>query len=627
MAGVSKVSRVAESEWQPSDGISLDKQTLAIVKSSGSAAIIAGPGAGKTELLAQRASFLLQTDRCPAPRRILAISFKRDAAKNLTERVRARIGPDLARRMDSFTFDAFSKGLVDRFSSAIPQWCRPERNYKIVFPRAQDWRLVTDSLQNGVNGQQLGGSHTRLNGSSIFPLASPAPSTALDTAVLEWWKRSIGAKPSQLTFGMIATLAITILRHNPMICAALRQTYSHVFLDEFQDTTVSQYELLLEAFGGTGVIATAVGDTKQKIMTWAGALPESFNPFIEHFTAQPRTLVMNFRSNSRIVEIINVLANQIEAEALPVVAARQDDAVPSVSDGVISYSSSAEEASDLASWVKNEVQVHARRPEDFLFLVRQLPLLVEENLGPAFQAKGLVLRNEARPIGGLQIQELMTEPLSDLVIALIQMAYDDRENGPFQRVWDLLSRPFGLDEDRPESQLRLEGAMRTAVATARGLSASGVPADVNFEEFVEAISSQIGNHVLKQLSPDYEETERYSGVKASIAAFFRECAKSAQTWPQLIASYLGREQVKLMTIHKSKGLEAHTVVFLHLQDSGFNQYAEMEEEKFSVFVAASRARERLFVTKTPGSVARTEPLWKMLQAAAIPELEKLGPNS
>lgn len=620
------MTRISEADWQPSDGISLDEQTLAIVKAPGSAAIIAGPGAGKTELLAQRASYLLQTDRCPAPRRILAISFKRDAARNLTERVHARVGQELANRLDSYTFDAFSKGLVDRFSSAIPLWCRPDRNYKIVFPRAQDWRLVTDALQNGTNGQQLERAHTRLSGSSIFPINPPGALSALDAAVLEWWNRSIAATPSQLTFGMISTLAITILRHNPLIHSALRQTYSHVFLDEFQDTTGPQYGLLLEAFGGSEIVATAVGDTKQKIMTWAGALPESFTPFIEHFAAEPRSLVTNFRSNSRIVKIINVLAAQIEPEALPISSARPDDEIPAVSDGVISYATKSDEAQDLASWVKSEVQEQARRPEEFLFLVRQLPVPVEEQLGPAFQSEGLVLRNEARPIAGIQIQELMTEPLSDLVIALIQMANDDREGGPFQRVWDLLSRPFGLDEDRPESQLRLEGAMRTAVASARELSTSGLPSNANFEGFVDAVAAHIGDHVLTQLSPDYEEAARLSGVKASIAAFLEECAQSAQSWAQLIASYVGREQVKLMTIHKSKGLEAHTVVFLHLQDSGFNQYADMEEEKFSVFVAASRARERLFITTTPGSFARTAPLWEMLEAAEIPELAKLSPN-
>jgi len=52
--------------------------------------VTAGPGAGKTELLAQRADFLLRTGQCRYPRRILAISFKVDAAKNLKDRVRRR---------------------------------------------------------------------------------------------------------------------------------------------------------------------------------------------------------------------------------------------------------------------------------------------------------------------------------------------------------------------------------------------------------------------------------------------------------------------------------------------------------------------------------------------------------
>ncbi|WVV49583.1 UvrD-helicase domain-containing protein [Pseudomonas sp. NA13] len=71
--------------------------------------VIAGPGAGKTELLAQRAAFLLQTDAAPSPRRILAISFKRDAASNLAARVRQRCHHTHASRFDSMTFDAFAK--------------------------------------------------------------------------------------------------------------------------------------------------------------------------------------------------------------------------------------------------------------------------------------------------------------------------------------------------------------------------------------------------------------------------------------------------------------------------------------------------------------------------------------
>lgn len=128
-----------------------DAAALDVVKSDKSAAIVAGPGAGKTKLLAQRASYLLETNTCKAPRRILAISFKRDAAKNLKDRVTARAGEDLGMRLESYTFDAFAKSIIDRFRSALPTWCRPERNYEIIMPSWQDWNDFADSLRRSAN--------------------------------------------------------------------------------------------------------------------------------------------------------------------------------------------------------------------------------------------------------------------------------------------------------------------------------------------------------------------------------------------------------------------------------------------------------------------------------------------
>ncbi len=132
------MTTIAPEAWTPPDGIQLDDGTLAAVRSSASSVIVAGPGAGKTELLAQRAAYLLATNSCQAPRRILAISFKRDAARNLQERVTLRAGEELARRLESYTFDAFAKSLLDRFGSTLPAWCLPARNYDLSFPSGRD---------------------------------------------------------------------------------------------------------------------------------------------------------------------------------------------------------------------------------------------------------------------------------------------------------------------------------------------------------------------------------------------------------------------------------------------------------------------------------------------------------
>ena len=78
-------------DWVPTGIDELEPTAWDALRDEGCTAVIAGPGAGKTEFLAQRAAFLLQTGLCRAPRRILAISYKRDSAANLGRRVADRV--------------------------------------------------------------------------------------------------------------------------------------------------------------------------------------------------------------------------------------------------------------------------------------------------------------------------------------------------------------------------------------------------------------------------------------------------------------------------------------------------------------------------------------------------------
>lgn len=616
------MSVIAPDAWAPPDGIELDAATLAAVRSTTSSVIVAGPGAGKTELLAQRAAYLLSTNTCKAPRRILAISFKRDAARNLQERVALRAGEDLARRLESYTFDAFAKGLLDRFGSALPEWCRPERTYDLTFPGWRDWSDFADAYRRDtgsyVAGPEINRGHaTLLSEPGPLPLVHE-PSLLVNPTGRAWWNKCYETTPQRLTFGMIATLVMTLLRHNPQIRAALGRTYSHVFLDEFQDTNSLQYGLLKEAFLGADAIITAVGDTKQKIMTFAGARSGIFEEFARDFRADAVALTSNFRSNPRIVAIVNAMALQLEPKAVPVISARPKAPLPVPSDGVLHFANAHLEAQALAQAIANDVRSGERQPTDFMLLVRQNANIVENVLAPAFSAQGLVLRNEARDVGGVQVQELMTEPLADLVIGVIQMAVGDRENTPFHRVRSMIGAVYGDADDRPASEARVEKAIRESVRPARLLSTQPPTAQA-IPQLVSQILAAFENTALEQLSEDYVKPSRLAAIQGSITAFLQECVDGAHTWGDVIRRFLGSGQVRLMTIHKSKGLEAHTVVFLHLQNDGFNANADMEEETLAFFVAASRARERFFVTTTGGDRGRVQPLWAMVSAAAMPD--------
>lgn len=614
------MTALAPEAWSPPEGIELDAETLAAVRSQKSAVIVAGPGAGKTELLAQRAAYLLATNSCKAPRRILAISFKRDAARNLQDRVTLRAGETLAARLESYTFDAFAKSLLDRFGPALPPWCRPDRNYDLTFPGWRDWNEVAEDYRRSrnvyVSGQAINTGHaTLLSEPGPLPLVYDAAAIVNDMAAF-WWNQCLTASPPRLTFGMIATLVMTLLRHNPQIRAALQRTYSHVFLDEFQDTNSLQYGLLKEAFLGSNAIITAVGDSKQKIMTFAGARSGIFKEFAADFQAVPIALTSNFRSNARIVEIVNAMARRLEPDAVMVSSARPAAPLPVPADGVFQYANAQEEAEDLAFNIAENIRDHGHAPEDFMLLVRQSANLVEEALAPAFAAQGLVLRNEARNVGDIQIQELMTEPLADLVIGVLQMGVGDRTNAPFHRVRSMIGAVFGDADDRPASEARVERAIRDAVKPARQASAQPPSSDA-IVLLVHAILAPFGESALQQLSQDYAKPSRLAAIRDAIVAFLKENAFGASSWTDVIRRFLGSGQVRLMTIHKSKGLEAHTVIFLHLQDNGFSASADMEEEALTFFVAASRARERFFVTTTSSNRTRVEPLWDMVREAGI----------
>ena len=114
------MKKIRVEEWIPSDNIILEDNANFAVKCKDNILVVAGPGAGKTELLAQKAGYLFQTDMCQNPQKILAISFKTDAAENLKQRVCKRYGNEVKSRFSSMTYDAFAKRLLDCFRLALP---------------------------------------------------------------------------------------------------------------------------------------------------------------------------------------------------------------------------------------------------------------------------------------------------------------------------------------------------------------------------------------------------------------------------------------------------------------------------------------------------------------------------
>ena len=589
------MTRVSKDDWVPQGVGGLeDRAWEALRETESSVLVTAGAGAGKTEFLAQKATYLLQTGICPASKRILAISFKKDAARNLAERVAKRCPRDQARRFDSMTFDAFTKGLLDRFRPAIPEPFNAPGTYQIVTPFRRDY---DDFLErhgyHGVSAQHL---------EEIVPQADlpidQSNGSELHRALADYWhEQFFGGGEISLSFPMINRLVKMLLQGNPYIRRALQATYPIVFLDEYQDTTYAQYDMLLAAFVGSDAVFTAVGDDKQRIMGWAGAMNDAFAQFENDFGARRISLLSNWRSHEDLVRIQHEIARRIDGNVEEVQAQGTREIEGEIS-AIWQFQSTDDENNYLAGWVSREVKSGRVEPHDVAILIRMSAGQVEGEIAPAFAARGLRVRNAARSVGGIQIQDLLGEELTGIFIPLLRLGATDRspEN------WALAQHNYlfleTADPDNDLTQERLLVRLEAFVRQLKAELARRQPDPDSAEAIAEVLLEFVGRPALRQSFPAYQRERDFDRVWSGFVTLLKECAKHSSSWTEALDEFEGIGQVALMTVHKSKGLEFHTMIFFGLDNqTWWSLKPQGGEELNTFFVAFTRAKQRAFFSQ------------------------------
>ena len=633
MSGDLPPRRIPEAHWLPVGIDSLEPNALTVVRSSEHCSVLAGPGAGKTELLAQRAAFLLQTGASPAPQRILAISFKRDAARNLARRVRQRCHADHSNRFDSLTFDAFAKSLVDRFGQALPDRWRPTANYGILFAKKAYW---IDFLRRAAQAQDnpFGAAAVQTLPTTAFErrhvLDEPLPeagwpnATAGRWAGQHFWDQQLrSAERSYLSFPMLSRLAELLVRVNTAVRNALVLTYSHVFMDEFQDTTQAQLDLVQTIFLGTSTVMTAVGDNKQQIMRFALAMDDPFGTFERSFAAKRIPLLSNYRSSPELVRIQHVLAQALDASA----ARPESKAKAAISDACCSiwdFSSTRVEASTLAAYVAAEMREHGLQPTDFVLLVRQKAEGYAQVLTPAFADAGIPLRNEAAYVGSQMLQELLTEPLSELVLVMLRVACAASGGSSWSEAQHSLAELRGVDptDDRTRRELARELDGFASVFLQQHPQPPSTEAQAR--SMVQAVLAFLDPNALVAAHVSYRQGNWFAEVESSVALHLLASAAQTQDWRAALDAYEGANALSLMTLHKSKGLEYHTVIFVGLDDEAWWSYTlDPIDATAGFFVAFTRAKQRVIFTYSPerGQRATVAPLYELLEKAGVTRID------
>lgn len=518
---------ILKEEWRPADGLTLEPGALRAVKEEvRSVMLIAGPGTGKTEMLAQRADFLLRTGVSCYPKRILAISFKVDASTNLKERVSKRCGYELSSRFDSYTFAAFAKFLIDRYRCVL------------VGNNALDWDYVIGKKRN---------------------------------------------VPKEITFKDLLPLAILIVKNSSQARNLLQQTYSDVFLDEFQDCTKEQYEFVKLAFHNTGARLVAVGDSKQKIMVWAGAFEGVFNSFKKDFNALELRIYRNFRSKPRLLRVQNSIIKSLDPEAAMLESDIQGD------EGEVYIEEFADERDEAKALV---ALIEKWNKEDRVPL-SEIAVLISQKVED--HAKELMneLRNHQIPYRNEnELQDITVEPLARLIVDFLSCVYVERSPDSWERLNGMLA-PFMSEENpkiKQESLYLFLQKKEIEVIKNKHTSISLNQWKLDAKEFIIFI----GKEVCASLAPGYDSLERFRQVYRETISKIEKLNELTNDLRMSLLLFSGNEQIKILTIHKSKGLEFDNVIIVGVEEEVFRD--GKDDSRCVFFVGVTRARRRLVLT-------------------------------
>lgn len=516
-------------EWKPVGGLTLEPNALrAAMETENCLALTAGPGAGKTEMLAQRADFLLRTGVCRYPYRILAISFKVDASRNLKERVRTRCGSELAQRFDSFTFHSFAKQIIDRFRLVLTGKDALDPDYKIGSTRV-----------------------TR----------------------------------AQITFNDLIPLATQIINSSKVARNAVRNTYRDVFLDEFQDCTNSQYELIKSIFLDSKIRLVAVGDTKQKIMAWAGALEGIFINFAQDFNAVPLNMYLNFRSEPKLLRMQNEIIRVLDAASV------MEDGII-IGDGgevfVWKFDNSQDEAIYLANQILSWIEDDDIPYSEIAILIRQQPDLYASYLFEELELRNIPYRNEQH------LQDISVEPVARLIVDYLISLYGTKEPSAWVRLMNLII-PFADDEEVQETirqdWFKFIKAERKNNKDMMEFLDDGWPSGW---ESVKNFLKKFGQSNLKALSADYESPGRLDELIDETKTRIDELVKIEPDLVKALYRFSDNKAVRVLTIHKSKGLEFEAVIMFGVEKETF--WGKLDENRCTYFVGVSRAKSKLVLT-------------------------------
>jgi superfamily I DNA/RNA helicase len=293
----------------------LNSRQAAAVEGASPAAVLvlAGAGSGKTTVLTRRIAQLIEKNEKISDSRILALTFTKDAASEMETRLRGLLGAAAAAFPTIGTFHAFAFALVRGECAGIPNWSRLgfAHSPSLLDPDDVSAWLAREKKELGLEAplDQL----REWIGKPFSPEPAPEPAPApgggpvsVRLELRERFRRHL-LDACAIGFDDMVDLAIRLLRQDARVLEDARARYRHILVDEFQDTSKDQLELI-KLLAGDPPSLFLVGDDDQAIYGFRGAEPGNIAAVLAHFPGMEIIkLETNYRSSAAIVAYANAV--------------------------------------------------------------------------------------------------------------------------------------------------------------------------------------------------------------------------------------------------------------------------------------------------------------------------------
>ncbi len=548
-----------------------NQQQQAVLHDTGPAVILAGAGSGKTKVLTTRAAFLILEKKL-SPNHILLMTFTNKAAQEMSSRVKKLTGFHLPY---SGTFHRICAAILRRNGKTI----NLEPNYVIYDTQDQE-ALIKQIYKNHHF------DHKKYNRNGVKAAISTAKNQMLSVSD---YKRQASndfqehtariyklyqyhlQKNQAVDFDDLLLKTVNLFQQHPAILKKYQAQFSHVLIDEYQDTNKAQYKLT-QLLGKPQNNIYVVGDFSQSIYAWRGADYRNLNYLENDFSGVTKyKLEQNYRSTQTILDAATqVISNNTGHPILKLWTKHHQQELITV----LETKDNEDEAQTITGEIINNLQNYKHQDIAILYRVNAQSRAFEE----AFMRHGLTYQI----VGGFKFYE--RKEIKD-ALSYLRLILNPEDEVSKNRALKLGKRRYIKFTTWRDKQSQL-----TPLQALKG-------------------SLKASDYLNKYNKNDPQDLARRENILEliSVAAKFQNLATFLENIALVQDNYLAdisqqnqQNSITLMSLHAAKGLEFPVVFMVGMEEGllphsrSLYDFKQLEEERRLCYVGITRAKDKLY---------------------------------